>query len=424
MPHLFSDSPLPAMPFAQVPLQGAETLNQPDFPALGVAEQRRPSAFGGKLLPERGLLANVLLAGLLGLGAGAGARNPLEAAARGGLAPFQFKLGERARQRREEEQDLQARQREEQISASQAATAEAERRGGILESQEDRAKVASFLQNIEQLQRISNAPEKHDVEVLAATGQFIKNSGGQVFTAEQVKNLSPEDQEKFRKRGSFLLPGGQTLLFEDPNEILPAQRIERSKAAGGPFTLPAAKAKQQHAILLSILDIAARQITQNATGNAAKELGQDLAAEVLGSPSNIVQNSPFPSLVLNDLFTKARKRGYNGETIAAALSVTNAAFAGLTSAQAPGVQTPLLDLPPGAPDKAQDIARGRKGLVLSGLAEGVIAKLRADNSALADFIQLDPNKPGQGKLNIQGPLTEEALARIREILLESGITVE
>ena len=59
-----------------------------------------------------------------------------------------------------------------------------------------------------------------------------------------------------------------------------------------------------------------------------------------------------------------------------------------------------------------------------GLTEGIIAKLREDNSALADFIQLDPNKPGQGKLAIQGPLTQEALTRIQEILLESGITVE
>ena len=121
---------------------------------------------------------------------------------------------------------------------------------------------------------------------------------------------------------------------------------------------------------------------------------------------------------------KARKRGLNGESIAAGQNILNTTFAGITSAQAPGVQTPLLDLPSNAPPAAQDIARGRKGLVLSGLTEGVIAKLRADNSALADFIQLDPNKPGQGKLAIQGPLTVEALAIIREILLESGVTVE
>jgi len=417
---------MPHLELAQVPLSGAEslTLNQPDFPVLSAQAPQQGGGFGGKLLPERGLLANLLLAGLLGLSAGSQARGPGQALAAGGLAPLQFSLQQRARERQEADQDLQARQREEQISASQASTVEAGRRGDILESQEDRAKVASFLQAIEQLQRISVAPEKHNAEVLAATGQFIRNSGGQVFTAEQVKNLSPEDQEKFRKRGSFMLPGGQTLLFEDPNEILPTQRIERSAAAGGPFTLPAATAKQQHAILLSILDIGARQVTQNATGDDAKEIGQDLAAEVLGSSANIVQNSPFPSLVQNDFNAKARRRGINGESIAAGQNILNTTFAGITSAQAPGVQTPLLDLPPGAPDKAQDIARGRKGLVLSGLTEGVIAKLREDNSALADFIQLDPNKPGQGKLNIQGPLTEEALARIREILLESGITVE
>ena len=406
---------------AQHILEGAQTpaTQPPGLTITAGAEPatQRPSPFGGKLLPERGLLANVLLAGLLGLGAGAQARGPGEALAAGGLAPFQFKLQQRQRQQQEALQ-------EEQLQASRARTDVAERRTEVLESQEDRAKVATFLQNIEQLQRISFAPEKHDAEVLAATGQFIRNSGGQVFTAEQVKNLSPEDQEKFRKRGSFLLPGGQTLLFEDPNEILPTQRIERSTAAGGPFTLPAAKAKQQHAILLSILDIGARQVLQNATGVDAKEIGQDLAAEVLGSTANIVQNSPFPSLVQNDFNAKARKRGLNGESIAAGQNVLNTTFAGFTAAQAPGVQTPLLDLPSNAPPAAQDIARGRKGLVLSGLTEGVIAKLRADNSALADFIQLDPNKPGQGKLAIQGPLTVEALAIIREILLESGVTVE
>ncbi len=290
-----------------------------------------------------------------------------------------------------------------------------------MESQEDRAKAATFLQNIEQLQRISNAPEKHDVAVLAATGQFLRNVPGDVFTAEEVKNFTPAQQAEFGKRAFFPLPGGKVLFPKDLKAILPSQEID---LLGGKFTLPSARPDQQHAILLDHLDTSAKRALLNATGVDAKELGQDLAAEVLGSAANIVQNSPFPSLVLNDLFEKARKRGYNGETIAAALNVTNAAFAGLTSAQAPGVQTPLLDLPPGAPDQAQDIARGRKGLVLSGLTEGVIAKLREDNSALADFIQLDPNKPGQGKLAIQGPLTQEALARIREILLESGITVE
>ncbi|KKK83183.1 hypothetical protein LCGC14_2795930, partial [marine sediment metagenome] len=264
-------------------------------------------------------------------------------------------------------------------------------------------------------------PEKHDAAVLAATGQFLRNVPGDVFTAEEVNNFTPAQQAQFGKRPFFPLPGGKVLFPKDLKAILPSQEID---LLGGKFTLPSARPDQQHAILLDHLNTSSKLALQNATGIDAKELGQDLAAEVLGSPANIVQNSPFPSLVQNDFNAKARNRGLNGESIAAGQNVLNTTFTGITSAQAPGVLTPLLDLPSRAPDKAQDIARGRKGLVLSGLTEGVIAKLRTDNSALAAFIQLDPNKPGQGKLAIQGPLTVEALARIREILLESGVTVE
>ncbi len=402
-------------PLAQVPLQGADTLDQQAPAALGsrTLPAQQPSVFGGKLLPERGLLANVLLAGLLGLGAGAGARNPLEAVAAGGFAPFQFKLQQRARQREEEAEEERRGQAQERLNLEGRRVTELEKGGR-------RAELATFLQSTETIQRIAFASDKHDAAVLEATGQFLRNVPGDVFTDKEVKNFNPTQQAQFGKRAFFPLPGGKVLFPKDLKAILPSQEID---LLGGKFTLPTARADQQHAILLDHLDTSSKKALLNATGQDATDLGKDLAFDVIDDPRAKINGVTFAPKAQRLLIEEGAKRGYNGETRAAAQNVLNGLFTGITTSQSPEALVPPRDLPPSDQDKG-DIVRGQQGLVLGGLTEGNLAKLRQDNSALADHIQLDPNNPGKGKINIQGPLSEEALETIRKLLLTSGIIIE
>lgn len=401
-------------PLAQVPLSGAETLNQPDFPALGAAQApRQPGLFGGKLLPERGLLANILVAGLLGLAGGAGARTPGQALAGGVAAPFQFKLQQRARQ---QEEEAEASRREEAQSRLDLEG----RRVDLLENEDQRKQLAAFLQSTETLQRIANAPDKHDAAVLQAVGQFLRNVPGDVFTAEEVKNFDPTQQAKFGKKAFFPLPDGKVLFPKDLKAILPSQEIE---LLGGKFTLPSARPDQQHAILLDHLATSSKKALLNAKGQDATDLGKDLAFDVIDDPRAKVNGVVFAPKAQRLLLEEGAKRGFNGEARAAAQNVLNSLITGITTSQSPEALVPPKDLPPSDQDKSA-IVRGQKGLVLGGLTEGNLAKLRQDNSALADFIQLDPNNPGAGKINIEGPLSVEALERIRELLLTSGITIE
>ncbi len=404
-------------PLAQVPLSGASTLNQsqPNFPALEAQapQQRQGGGFGGKLLPERGLLANVLLAGLLGLGAGSQARSAGGALAAGGLAPFQFKLQQRARQQEEEAEASRQEQGQQRLDFEG-------RRVDVLESTDRRAQLASFLQATETIQRIANAPDKHDASVLQAVGQFLRNVPGDVFTAEEVKNFTPAQQAQFGKKPFFPLPDGKVLFPKDLKAILPSQDID---LLGGKFTLPSARPDQQHAILLDHLDTSSKKALLNAKGQDATDLGKDLAFDVIDDPRAKVNGVTFAPKAQLLLIEEGAKRGYNGETRAAAQNVLNGLFTGITTSQSPEALVPPKDLPPSDQDKS-DIVRGQQGLVLGGLTEGNLAKLRQDNSALADHIQLDPNSPGKGKITITGSLSKEALETIRKLLLTSGITIE
>ena len=233
---------------AQHILEGAQTpaTQPPGLTITAGAEPatQRTSAFGGKLLPERGLLANVLLAGLLGLGAGAQARGPGAALAAGGLAPLQFKLQQRQREGEEEERAA----RLENLRGQTEARAASELR------QEDLLGMAKIDAAAKVIQRERDA-QTFPLKIRALEAGITRD----VFATLKSRGyteVSPEEFDAAERKGLpaiiQIIDGKiRFLTIVDPLKVLPAYTIPVKGFP--PLRVPAAKSEDQDKILASEL---------------------------------------------------------------------------------------------------------------------------------------------------------------------------
>lgn len=284
-------------PLAQVPLQGAETLNQPDFPALGVANQQRQGGFGGKLLPERGLLANVLLAGLLGLGAGSQARSAGGALAAGGLAPLQFQLQQRQREEAEELRRARLEQAQTQTRAAEA---------GILTDQQ-RADAAGINAAANALQA-ANAREFLPTKIAEGQARLEANVSS-ALKAQGFRVVGVEDFDAGKEKG---LPvrveviGGKMQLFiaDDPNKMAPAFTIADPGRSDQPIKVPQAPKAIQAQIVTFELQRRQRLDDQKVQGSA------DLRREQLNKKFNaLIEDGDDDPSKISQLFNRRRGQG-------------------------------------------------------------------------------------------------------------------
>jgi len=286
-------------PLAQVPLSGAATLNQnqPNFPVLEAQAPRQPGGFGGKLLPERGLLANVLLAGLLGLGAGARAQNPLEAVAAGGFAPFRFKLQQR--QREEEEEQNRAR-----LAATQAQTRATE--AGILTDQQ-RADAASINAAANAAQA-ANAREFLPTKIASAQVALERNAS-EAMKAQGFRVVSPKQAEAGEAKGLPVrveIIGEKMLLFmaDDPNAMAPAFEFKDPGRPDQPVKVPQAPKAIQARIITAELLRRQRLDDQTVQGSA------DLRREQLNKKFNaLIEDGDDDPAKISSLFIRRRGQG-------------------------------------------------------------------------------------------------------------------
>lgn len=288
-------------PLAQVPLSGAATLNQsqPNFPPLEAQAQQqgRPSVFGGKLLPERGLLANVLLAGLLGLGAGAGARNPLEAVAAGGFAPFQFKLQQRQREEEEEERRVR-------LEATQTQTRAVET--GIL-TDKQRADAASVNAAANAVQA-ANAREFLPTKIAAAQ-VALERSASEALKAQGFRVVGVDKFDAAKEKGLPIrveIIGEKMQLFiaDDPNAMAPAFTIEDPGRSNNPIKVPQAPKAIQGQIVAAELLRRQHQDDQTVQGSA------DLRREQLNKKFNaLIEDGDDDPAKISALFIRRRGQG-------------------------------------------------------------------------------------------------------------------
>ena len=286
-------------PLAQVPLQGADTLDQQAPAALGsrTLPSQRPSVFGGKLLPERGLLANVLLAGLLGLGAGARAQNPLEAVAAGGFAPFQFKLQQR--QREEEEEQNQAR-----LAATQAQTRSIET--GIL-TDKQRADAASVNAAANALQA-ANAREFLPTKIAAAQVALERNAS-EALKAQGFRVVSGDKFDAAKEKGLAVrveIIGEKMQLFiaDDPNAMAPAFEFKDPGRPDSPIKIPQAPKAIQAQIVAGELQRRQREDDRTVQGSA------DHRREQLNKKFNaLIEDGDDDPAKISQLFNRRRGQG-------------------------------------------------------------------------------------------------------------------
>jgi hypothetical protein len=199
---------------------GAEPLSQ------------QPGVFGGKLLPERGLLANVLLAGLLGLGAGARAQNPLEAVAAGGFAPFQFKLQQRQREEQEEERAARLANLRGQTEARAASEL---RQEDLLEM----AKVDAAAKVIQRERDAQTFPLKIRALEAGITRDVAATLKSRGYTESSVEEFDEAERKGLPAITQILEDKIRFFTIDDPLKILPAYTIPVKgfpplKVASGP----------------------------------------------------------------------------------------------------------------------------------------------------------------------------------------------
>jgi hypothetical protein len=280
---------------AQVPLSGAETLNQPDFPVLEAQAPRQPGVFGGKLLPERGLLANILVAGLLGLSAGAGARTPGQALAGGVAAPFQFRIQQRQRQQQEELQQAEL----EDIRGRTAARATTElRQGDLLEI----AKMNATRDEI----RFQQEQDTFPLKIQNMYAQLSRNVA-QTLKAQGYKVSSPEEFDAAKEKGlpaiTKIVDGKiQFFTIDDPNKVLPAYAV---KVPGQPdIKVPSAPSRTQDAVLATELKKSFERF------KATIKSDPDLRREQLNNKFNaLIEDGDNDPAKISSLFIRRRGQG-------------------------------------------------------------------------------------------------------------------
>ncbi len=216
-------------------LAGAQTPpTQP--PGLTISAGAEPatqqSGFGGKLLPERGLLANVLLAGLLGLGAGSQARSAGGALAAGGLAPFQFKLQQR---QREQEEEARAARLENLRGQTAARAASEVRQEDILEM----AKVDAVAKVIQRERDAQTFPLKIRALEAGITRDVAATLKSRGYTESSVEEFDEAERKGLPAITQILDSKIRFFTIDDPDKVLPAYTISVKgfpslKVASGP----------------------------------------------------------------------------------------------------------------------------------------------------------------------------------------------
>ncbi len=286
---------------AQHILEGAQTpATQPPGLTISAGAEpvtQRTSAFGGKLLPERGLLANVLLAGLLGLGAGSQARSAGGALAAGGLAPLQFKLQQR---QREEEEELR-RARLEQAQTQTRAT-----EAGIL-TDKQRADAASVNAAANAVQA-ANAREFLPTKIAAAQVALERNAS-EALRAQGFRVVGPDEFDAGKEKGLPVrveIVGEKMQLFiaDDPNAMAPAFEFKDPGRPDKPIKVPQAPKAIQGQVVAGELLRRQRLDDQTVQGSA------DLRREQLNKKFNaLIEDGDDDPAKISQLFNRRRGQG-------------------------------------------------------------------------------------------------------------------